>query len=118
MRPPSKEWRHPPVMGDRRQDAVAPWKPLKSLANFGTYIEDYCYPYVINRALWEFPCMVPSDWEANNAHGPTNPATVADWKGALDATVLKQGTFTFIFHPHGWIRPEQMVEFIAKNVKV
>src|SRR4029079_2744232 len=30
----------------------------------------------------------------------------------LDVTVLKQGTFTFIFHPHGWIRPDQMVEFI------
>lgn len=84
----------------------------KSLRNFGTYIEDYPYPYVINRSLWEFPCMVPSDWEAFNAHGAYNPVTVADWKAALDAVVLKQGVFTFIFHPHGWIKPEQMVEFI------
>src|SRR2546421_1952106 len=56
--------------------------------------------------------MVPSDWEANNAQGPNNPITVADWKVALDATVLKQGTFTFIFHPHGWIQSTQLVEFI------
>src|SRR2546426_9141570 len=41
---------------------------------------------------------------------PNNPTTVADWKTALDAAVLKQGVFTFIFHPHGWIRPEQLVE--------
>ncbi len=84
----------------------------KSLANFGTYIEDYPYPYLINRRLWEFPCMVPSDWEAFNFHGANNPVTIADWKAALDAVVLKQGVFTFIFHPHGWIKAEQMVEFI------
>jgi putative membrane-bound dehydrogenase-like protein len=83
-----------------------------SLQRFGTTIENYPYPYVVGRLCWEFPPMVPSDWEANNAHGPNNPATVADWQAALDATVLKKGTFTFIFHPHGWIRPEQLVEFI------
>ncbi|PYJ95543.1 MAG: dehydrogenase, partial [Verrucomicrobia bacterium] len=83
-----------------------------SLKWFGTTIEDYPYPYVIGKLCWEFPAMAPSDWEANNAHGPNNPVTVADWKAALDASVLKQGTFTFIFHPHGWIRPEQLVEFI------
>lgn len=84
----------------------------KSLANFGTYIEDYPYPYVINRTCWEFPAMVPSDWEANNAHGPTNAATVADWQLALDAVVRAQGVFTFIFHPHGWIRSDQIIQFI------
>jgi putative membrane-bound dehydrogenase-like protein len=83
-----------------------------SLKWFGTTVENYPYPYVIGRLCWEFPPMVPSDWEANNAHGPNSPATVADWKAALDAVVLKQGVFTFIFHPHGWIRPEQLVEFI------
>lgn len=86
--------------------------PHKSLANFGTYIEDYPYPYVIDRTLWEFPCMVPSDWEAFNTHGPNNPVTVEDWNAALDAVVLKQGVFTFIFHPHGWIKAEQIAEFI------
>ncbi|MEN9573403.1 MAG: hypothetical protein RL514_1258 [Verrucomicrobiota bacterium] len=84
----------------------------KSLANFGTYIEDYPYPYVINRTCWEFPAMVPSDWEAFNAHGPTNAATVADWQLALDAVVRAQGVFTFIFHPHAWIRADQIIQFI------
>ncbi len=79
---------------------------------FGTTIENHPYPYVIGKLCWEFPAMAPSDWEAHNTHGPNNSVTVADWKTALDATVLKQGTFTFIFHPHGWIRSEQLVEFI------
>src|SRR6185436_13444583 len=83
-----------------------------SMKSFVTTIEDYPYPYVMNRLAWQFPAMVPSDWEARNLHGDNNPITVSDWKVALDATVIKQGTFTFIFHPHGWIRPEQMVEFI------
>ncbi|MBM3877225.1 MAG: c-type cytochrome [Verrucomicrobia bacterium] len=84
----------------------------KSLANFGTWIEDYPYPYVINKVCWEFPAMVPSDWEAFNLHGPTNPITLADWKAALDAVVRKQGVFTWIFHPHGWSSAAQIVEFI------
>ena len=88
-----------------------------SLKWFGTTIENYPYPYVIGRLCWEFPAMAPSDWEANNAHGPNNPRTVADWKAALDAVVVKQGTFTFIFHPHGWIRPEQLLEFIDYAVQ-
>ena len=84
----------------------------KSLANFGTWIEDYPYPYVINKLCWEFPAMVPSDWEAFNLHGATNATTLADWKAALDAVVLKQGVFTWIFHPHGWSSPAQIIEFI------
>lgn len=80
--------------------------------SFVTTIEDHPYPYVIGKLCWEFPAMVPSDWEAQRLHGTNNPVTVADWKAALDATVIKQGAFTFIFHPHGWIRPDQMVEFI------
>src|SRR5438093_9811033 len=83
-----------------------------SLKNFGTYIEDYPYPYVIGKLCWEFPAMVPSDWEAFNVLGPTNATLLADWKSALDAVVLKQGVFSFIFHPHGWSSPQQFVEFI------
>ena len=83
-----------------------------SLKNFATTIEDYPYPYVIGKLCWEFPAMVPSDWEAFNLHGATNPVTLADWKSALDAVVLKQGVFSFIFHPHGWSSPAQFVEFI------
>lgn len=84
---------------------------------FSTTVENYPYPYVIGKLCWEFPAMAPSDWEAQHIHGVFNPITVADWKAALDATVLKQGTFTFIFHPHGWIRPDQMVEFIEYAVQ-
>lgn len=83
-----------------------------SLKNFATTIENYPYPYIIDRLCWEFPCVVPSDWEAFNCHGATNEATVSDWKAALDAVVLKQGVFTMIFHPHNWIRSDQLVELI------
>src|SRR5688572_11870483 len=83
-----------------------------SMKSFVTTIRDYPYPYVIGNRCWEFPGTLPSDWEAQNLHGSRNPATVADWKAALDATVLKQGVFNFIFHPHGWVRPDQLVEFV------
>ncbi len=83
-----------------------------SLKNFAGYIEDYPYPYVVGKLCWEFPAMVPSDWEAFNLHGATNPVTLADWKSALDAVVLKQGVMPVVFHPHGWSTPRQFVEFI------
>ncbi|MBI3415939.1 MAG: VCBS repeat-containing protein [Verrucomicrobia bacterium] len=81
-------------------------------ASFVTTVEDYPYPYVIGKLGWEFPCVVPSDWEAQHIHGTNNPVTVADWKAAIDATVIKQGSFNLIFHPHGWIRNDQIVELI------
>lgn len=84
---------------------------------FKTTVENYPYPYVIGRLGWEFPAIAPSDWEAFHLHGSTNPVTVADWKAALDTTVLKQGTFTMIFHPHGWIRNDQMVDLVDYAVK-
>lgn len=80
--------------------------------SFTTTVENYPYPYVIGKLCWEFPGAVPSDWEAQHLHGTNNPVTVADWKAALDATVLRQGTFNLIFHPHGWIRNDQIVELI------
>ena len=82
------------------------------LGSFTTTVEDYPYPYVIGRLCWEFPCAVPSDWEAYNYHGATNQLTVDDWEAVLDATVRKQGVFTMVFHPHGWIRSDQIVELI------
>ncbi|MEA3211664.1 MAG: hypothetical protein QOE70_4721 [Chthoniobacter sp.] len=83
---------------------------------FAGYIEDYPYPYVIGHGCWEFPCIVPSDWEAFNAHGAKNPRTTEDWKAALDAIVLKQGVMTLILHPHGWSDPQQIVELIDHAV--
>jgi hypothetical protein len=73
-----------------------------SMKSFTTTITDYPYPYMIGDSCWEFPCAIPSDWEAFNLHGSTNTVTLADWKAGLDATVLKKGLFTVVFHPHGW----------------
>lgn len=83
--------------------------PFKAFANT---IENYPYPYVINRLCWEFPCAVPSDWEAQNIQQPNNPRTVDDWKAVLDAVVAKQGVFNLVFHPHNWIRSDQVVQLI------
>jgi putative membrane-bound dehydrogenase-like protein len=80
--------------------------------SFVNTIENYPYPYVIGKLCWEFPCVTPSDWEANHYHKPNNPITVRDWKAALDATVLKRGVFTMVFHPHGWIQSDQLVDLI------
>jgi putative membrane-bound dehydrogenase-like protein len=96
----------------------------KSLRNFGTYIENYPYPYLIGDKCWELPCVVPSDWEAYNVLDKANPQMLEDWQAALDAIVMKRGVFTLVFHPHGWCTSEQVVALIdyaetryAKNVK-
>lgn len=83
---------------------------------FVNTIENYPYPYVIQHKCWEFPCMVPSDWSANHLHKPNNPDTVRDLKAALDITVHKQGVFNLVFHPHGWIKAEQIIELIDHAV--
>jgi putative membrane-bound dehydrogenase-like protein len=87
-------------------------KYLSCHRSFVNTVENYPYPYVINKVCWEFPCVVPSDWEANDYHKPNNPITVRDREAALDAVVLKQGVFTMVFHPHGWIKNDQIVELI------
>lgn len=84
----------------------------KSLKSFTTTIEDYPYPFVIGKLVWEFPPTVPSDWEAFNLRGPNHTETLADMKAALDIAVRKQGTYNLVFHPHGWIRNAQIVELI------
>ena len=85
--------------------------------SFVNTIENYPYPYVIGGLCWEFPCMVPSDWEAQHLQKPNNPDTVRDMKAALDATVVKQGVFNLVFHPHNWIKAEQVVELIDHAVR-
>jgi hypothetical protein len=87
-------------------------KYLPKDRSFVNYIEDYPYPYVIGRLCWQFPCMTPSDWQAQHLHKPNNPQTVKDWKAALDCTVIKKGVFCLVFHPWGWIRNDQVVELI------
>ncbi len=85
--------------------------------SFVNTIENYPYPYRIGGFCWEFPCVVPSDWEAQNLNKPFNPQTLEDMKAALDCVVRKQGVFNFVFHPHGWIKPEQVVELIDYAVR-
>lgn len=92
--------------------------PMKrAFADYAGYIEDYPYPYVIGKLCWEFPCMVPSDWEAFNILGPQSPTMLDDWNAALDYTVRAEGAFTAVFHPHGWSSPAQWVAFIDNAQK-
>ena len=83
---------------------------------FANSIENYPYPFVVDRLCWEFPCVAPSDWAAQHLHKPNNPKTIEDWKAALDCTVIKQGVFCLVFHPHNWIKPEQINELIDHAV--
>lgn len=80
--------------------------------SFVNTIENYPYPYVIGRLCWQFPCVTPSDWQAQHFHKPNNPETLRDWKAALDCTVIKQGVMCLVFHPHGWCKNDQIVELI------
>lgn len=80
--------------------------------NYVNYVENYPYPYVIDRLCWEMPSAIPDDWLGINLQGNHNPATVRDMKAAIDAVVLKQGVFTLTFHPDRWIRNDQVIELI------
>lgn len=86
------------------------------LASFVNKVENYPYPFVIGRLCWEFPCVVPSDWQGQHLHQPNNPRTVEDYQAAIDAAVLKQGVANVVFHPSGWIRSMQMVSVIDHAV--
>jgi putative membrane-bound dehydrogenase-like protein len=97
------------VLDDDGRERFRKYLPFPSFVNT---IEDYPYPYVIGRLCWEFPCVTPSDWAAQNLHKPNNPRTVKDLQAALDAVVRMQGVYNLVFHPHGWIRPEQIIEII------
>lgn len=106
--------------GGERFKKYLPKKLLRGGVMHNTFvntIENYPYPYVIGNTCWQFPCVAPSDWSAQHFHGKNNPKTVADWKAALDITVKKQGVFCLVFHPHGWIKAEQIVELIDHALK-
>lgn len=81
-------------------------------ARFANLIENYPYPYVIGGGCWEFPCIVPSDWQGQKLSGVASPTTLLDLKAALDGVVAKQGVFDLVFHPYGWISNEQVVELV------
>lgn len=97
-------------------DGMEKFRKYLPFPSFVNTIEDYPYPYVINKVCWEFPCAVPSDWEAQNLIGKNNPKSVDDMKAALDAAVLKKGVYTMVFHPHGWIENTQIVDLINHAV--
>lgn len=103
------------VLDETGNERFTPYLPKDR--SFVNWITNYPYPYVIGRLCWQFPCMTPSDWQAQHRHKPNNPKTVEDWKAALDCTVIKQGVFCMVFHPHGWIRNDQVVEFIDYAVQ-
>jgi putative membrane-bound dehydrogenase-like protein len=87
--------------------------PMKRpLGDYAGFVEDYPFPYQIGDAGWEFPCIVPSDWEAFNILGAESATMLDDWKAALDRIVEQKGVFTAVFHPHGWSGAEQWVAFI------
>lgn len=81
-------------------------------AAYTTTISNYPYPYIVGNHTWEFPCTAPSDWEAQNRNQPFAPQSIEDMKAAIDATVVKQGTYVLCFHPHHWIKPEQVADLI------
>jgi len=97
------------VLDPDGKERIRKYVPFPSFVNT---IENYPYPYVIGKLCWEFPCAVPSDWEGQHLNKPFAPQTVADLKASVDAVVHKKGVFNFVFHPHGWIKPEQVVELI------
>src|SRR5487761_1801847 len=102
------------VLDEKGHDRFQKYSPFDR--TFVNAIRDYPYPYVAGGLCWEFPCVAPSDWSAQHLQKPNNPLTVADWKLALDATVIKQGVFNLVIHPHGWIRAEQVNELIDHAV--
>ncbi|MCZ6796253.1 MAG: FG-GAP-like repeat-containing protein, partial [Planctomycetota bacterium] len=85
--------------------------------SFVNTVENYPYPYVLGKLCWQFPCVVPSDWEAQNLHGVNHAVTVRDLQAQIDVTVIKQGTFTLVFHPHGWLRNDQVVQVVDHAVR-
>ncbi len=97
------------VLDDEGQERFRRYVPFPSFANT---IENYPYPYPIGRLCWELPCVVPTDWSAFHVQQSGNPRTVRDLEAALDAVVVKQGVYDLVFHPHGWIRSEQINEIV------
>ncbi|MBN1853598.1 MAG: VCBS repeat-containing protein [Pirellulales bacterium] len=98
------------ILQDDLQPRFAKYPPPDR--KFVNYVHDYPYPYVIARLCWEVPLATPDDWQGFNLNGPCSPATVSDMKAAIDAAVLKQGVWTLTFHPHNWIRNDQVIELI------
>ena len=79
---------------------------------FVNYIENYPYPFVVGRKIWELPFVYPNDYTGQVLHGAQNPVTISDYKAAVDATVAKQGAVSLCFHAGNWMRNSQMVDIV------
>ena len=79
---------------------------------FVNYIENYPYPFMVGRKIWELPFVYPNDYTGQALHGAQNPVTIADYKAAVDATVAKQGAVSLCFHAGNWMRNSQMVDIV------
>ncbi len=99
-----------------RDDGTERFQHYLPFPSFVNTIENYPFPYLIGPTCCQFPCMVPSDWEGQNVHAPNNPETIRDMEIALDLTVLKQGVFGLVFHPHQWMRQDQVIQLIDHAV--
>ncbi len=80
--------------------------------NFINRVPDYPYPYVIARLCWELPPVMPDDCVGKYLTDPASPNTIRDMKAAIDAVAIKQGVYTLCFHPHGWIRDDQLIDLV------
>ena len=79
---------------------------------FVSYIENYPYPFVVGRKIWELPFVYPNDYTGNGLNGAQSTTTIEDFKAAVDATVAKKGCVSLCFHAGGWMLNSQMVDIV------
>jgi len=87
-------------------------KGIPYTKTYRNYVADYPYPFVINRTIWELPAVMPGDAHGVHAYGKQSDETVEDWKRAIDIVVAMKGVYTLCFHPHGYIKSEQLVDLV------
>ena len=87
-------------------------KYIVAQRDFVNMVRNYPYPYVIGRLCWQLPTIMPDDCVGKYLTDPASPATIRDMKAAIDAVAIKQGLYTLCFHPHGWIRDDQLIDLI------
>lgn len=84
-------------------------RPVYTYVN---YVENYPYPYVIDRLCWEVPIQIPGDHQAAQYENSYGKRKLKDWKAALDATTIKQGIMTLCYHFYGKTESEEIIELI------
>ena len=85
--------------------------------SFVNTIENYPYPYVIGGSAGSFPASSPATGRARTSTSRPAPKRWKTSRRPSIASCIKQGVFNLVFHPHGWIKPEQVVELIDHAVK-